>query len=55
MGISNRLILSDSQLVVKQVTAEYQAKEWRMATYVTKVKELLASFSKYEIKQVPRS
>jgi len=55
VGVTNLLIFSDSQLIVNQVAEMYQAKEHRMATYLMKVKELLKSFSKYEIRQIPRS
>ena len=45
---------SDSQLIVNQVTSEYQAKESRMLAYLQKVKELLMNFVEYIITKVSR-
>ena len=42
-------IFCDSQLVVCQITDEYQAREGKIATYLQKAKELLGSFSSYTI------
>ena len=48
-------IFSDSQLVVCQITDEYQAREKKMTAYLHKAKKLLGSFSSYMISQIPRS
>ena len=48
-------IFSDSQLVVNQIQGKYQAKYAKMTAYLLKVRELLATFEKYEICQIPRS
>ena len=48
-------IYSDSQLVVCQVTDEYQARGEKMAAYLQKVKDLLSAFSSFKIQQVPRA
>ena len=47
-------IYSDSQLVICQVTNEYQARGEKMATYLQKAKDLLNAFSSFKIQQVPR-
>ena len=41
------VILSDSQLVVKQIQREYEARGARMTKYVCEVKSLLHYFSSY--------
>ena len=48
------IIRSDSQLVVRQVNAEYESRDPRMAKYVTLVKQRLASFSAWKLEHVPR-
>ena len=48
-------IYSDSQLVVCQITDEYQAQGEKNAAYLQKAKDLLKSFSSYTMHQVPRS
>ncbi|XP_052197235.1 uncharacterized protein LOC127804415 [Diospyros lotus] len=49
------VILSDSQLVVNQIRGEYQAKGAKMAAYLLKARELLASLPKFEVRQIPCS
>ncbi|XP_022159204.1 uncharacterized protein LOC111025623 [Momordica charantia] len=53
IGVKNILILSDSQLIVSQVKEEFQAREPRMAKYLSRVKDQLGQFSKFEIRQIP--
>ncbi|XP_052197302.1 uncharacterized protein LOC127804475 [Diospyros lotus] len=48
-------IFNDSQLVVNQVRGEYQALYTKMVAYLQKVRELLATFEKYEMHQIPHS
>ena len=48
-------IYSDSQLVVCQVTDEYQARGEKMTAYLQKAKDLLSTFSSYTIQQVPKA
>lgn len=43
-----------SQLVVKQVTLEYQDKSTNIVSYLKKVKELLERFEKQQIAQIHR-
>ena len=47
-------IFSDSQLVVKQVKEEYQARGEKMVDYLKSTQILLKSFNKYHVVQVPR-
>ena len=55
MKVESLEIFSDSQLVVCQITDEYQARKEKMTAYLQKSKELLRSFSSYTICQIPRS
>ena len=48
------IIRSDSQLVVRQVNAEYESRNPRMAKYITLVKQSLASFSAWKLEHIPR-
>ncbi|XP_062100255.1 uncharacterized protein LOC133806145 [Humulus lupulus] len=54
VGAASIKIYSYSQLVVRQISGEYQTKGERMAAYVTRARELLQSFKKYLICQIPR-
>ena len=54
-GAQHLKIFSDSQLVVRQVKGEYEAKEDNMKRYLLKVKGLISSFTHFDIQQVPRS
>ena len=51
----NLQIFSDSQLVVKQITEEYQVQGEKMAVYLRSAHTLLKSFNGYSIVQVPRA
>ncbi|XP_024032295.1 uncharacterized protein LOC112094829 [Morus notabilis] len=55
LKIEKLKIFSDSQLVVGQVTEEYQARGEKMGAYLRKLKEELTKFKSYEIRQVPRA
>ena len=54
MRVESFDIYNDSQLVVCQVTNEYQARGKKMAAYLWKGKDLLNAFSSFKIQQVPR-
>ena len=54
MKMESLEIYSDSQLVICQITDEYQAEGEKMAAYLQKAKDLLSYFSSYAIHQVPR-
>lgn len=53
--LQNLLIYSGSQLIVNQITEEYQAKDPKMEKYMSKAITLLVELTKYEIHQVSRS
>ena len=48
-------VYSDSQLVVGQVSENYEAREDSMAKYLEKVKEIIPTFGSFEIKQILRA
>ena len=54
MQVESLDIYSDSQLVVCQVTNEYQVRGEKMASYLQKAKDLLSEFSLFKIQQIPR-
>lgn len=54
LGAKRVHIKSDSQLVVSQITAEYQAKEENMKGYLGKTRELMSQFSEVKVERVPR-
>ena len=49
MKVESLEIYSDSQLVIYQVTDEYQARSEKMVAYLQKAKDLLSAFSSYTI------
>ena len=49
MKVESLEVFSDSQLIIYQITDEYQAREEKMEAYLQKAKELLGSFSSYTI------
>ena len=55
MKVESLEIYKDSQLVVSQITNEYQAQEEKMTAYLHKAKEMLGSFNSYTIHQISRS
>ena len=54
MKVESLEIYSDSQLIVCQVTNEYQAWGEKMAAYLQKAKDFLSAFSSFKIQQVPK-
>jgi hypothetical protein len=54
MGAAQLQVFSDSQLIVNQVTGDYQAKDSIMSRYVTLVQNLTLEFSCFKLTQVPR-
>lgn len=52
MGVGKLQVYSDSQLVVKQVNSEYQAKGANMISYLAKAKESLKKFKECHITQI---
>ncbi|KAL0448381.1 UNVERIFIED_CONTAM: hypothetical protein Slati_1394500 [Sesamum latifolium] len=48
------LAYSDSQLIVKQVYREYEAKEESMVQYLQLIEELKTKFKSFQLQQIPR-
>lgn len=55
LGVVRLKVHSDSQLVVKQVLGEYEAKEDSMKKYLARVGLLMKDFDSFEIQRIPRS
>ncbi|KAK9951505.1 hypothetical protein M0R45_006943 [Rubus argutus] len=55
MGATQLQVFSDSQLIVNQVTGDYQAKDSVMSRYVTLVQNLTLGFSCFKLTKVPRA
>ncbi|XP_027156081.1 uncharacterized protein LOC113756723 [Coffea eugenioides] len=55
LGAQQIHVRSDSQLVVRQVIGEYEAKDETMQRYLSKVHQLTAYFKSFEIQRIPRS
>jgi len=53
IGAKAITICSNSQLVVSQIRGDYSAKEPMLQKYLSKVRELLLDFVKFEIKHIP--
>ncbi|KAL0394507.1 UNVERIFIED_CONTAM: Ribonuclease HI [Sesamum latifolium] len=53
-GASYLLSYSDSQLIVKQVNGEYDAKEESMVQYLQQIEELKIKFKSFQLHQIPR-
>ncbi|RVW58337.1 Gag-Pol polyprotein [Vitis vinifera] len=51
----SKLGLSDSQLVVRHVQKEYEAKDARMARYLAKVRDTLQRFTEWTIEKIRRT
>nr|CAN79683.1 hypothetical protein VITISV_011289 [Vitis vinifera] len=55
LSVSKLRIYSDSQLVVKHVQEEYEAKDARMARYLAKVRDTLQQFTEWAIEKIRRA
>ena len=55
LSASKLEICSDSQLVVRQIQGEYEAKDERMARYLSNVRNTLDKLSKWVIKRITRT
>ncbi|KAL0289538.1 UNVERIFIED_CONTAM: Ribonuclease HI [Sesamum radiatum] len=51
---SHLLAYSDSQLIIKQVNGEYEAKEESMVQYLQQIEELKTKFKSFKLHQIPR-
>ena len=54
LSVSKLQIYSDSQLVVKHMQEEYEAKDERMAQYLTKMRDILQRLGEWIIEKIPR-
>ena len=48
------VVFRDSQLVTSQLSGDYQARDERIAAYLTHAKQLLSQFERAEVKQIGR-
>ena len=55
LSVSKLRVYSDSQLVVRHVQKEYEAKDARMARYLTKVRDILQRFTEWTIEKIRRT
>ncbi|KAL6316293.1 hypothetical protein AAG906_017924 [Vitis piasezkii] len=55
LSVSRLRIYSDSQLVVRHVQKEYEAKDARMARYLAKVRSTLQQFTEWTIEKIKRA
>ncbi|RVW83019.1 hypothetical protein CK203_042508 [Vitis vinifera] len=55
LSVSKLRIYSDSQLVVKHVQEEYEAKDARMARYLATVRDTLQQFTEWKIEKIKRA
>ncbi|OMO77927.1 hypothetical protein COLO4_24944 [Corchorus olitorius] len=55
MKVGKLIVYSDSQLVVSQITGEFEAKGETMIKYLKKVKHLLQNFQWSQVRRIPRS
>ncbi|KAL0416159.1 UNVERIFIED_CONTAM: Ribonuclease HI [Sesamum latifolium] len=53
-GASHLLAYSDSQLIIKQVDGEYEAKEESMVQYLQQIEELKTKFKSFYLQQILR-
>nr|CAN67251.1 hypothetical protein VITISV_026553 [Vitis vinifera] len=52
LSVSKLQVYSDSQLVVRHVQEEYEAKDARMARYLTKVRDTLQRFTEWTVEKI---
>ena len=52
LSVSKLRVYSDSQLVVRHVQKEYEAKDARMTQYLTKVRDTLHQFTEWTIEKI---
>ncbi|KAL0408176.1 UNVERIFIED_CONTAM: hypothetical protein Sradi_1752000 [Sesamum radiatum] len=53
-GARHLIAYSDSQLIVKQVKREYEAREESMIQYIRQIEELRPKFESFQLQQIPR-
>ena len=55
LSVSRLRVYSDSQLMVRHVKKEYEAKDARMTRYLTKVRDTLQRFTEWTIEKIRRT
>ncbi|KAK4836989.1 hypothetical protein QYF36_001917 [Acer negundo] len=55
LNIKKIQVQSDSQLVVRQMTGSYEARNQRMTAYLAKAKQFQSAFDEFDIQQIPRT
>ncbi|RVX07589.1 hypothetical protein CK203_025149 [Vitis vinifera] len=55
LSVTKLRVYSDSQLVIRHVQKEYEAKDARMTRYLTKVKDTLQRFTEWTIEKIKRT
>ncbi|XP_065035979.1 uncharacterized protein LOC135671747 [Musa acuminata AAA Group] len=55
MQVTDIRVITDSQLVARQLDGEYEARDPTMAKYLAQVRSLAAKFAHFELSNVPRS
>ncbi|KAK4841852.1 hypothetical protein QYF36_011535 [Acer negundo] len=55
LNVRNIKVLSNSQLVIRQLNETYEARDRRMSAYLNKVKHLQSTFDEFSIEQIPRA
>ena len=55
LSVSKLRVYSNSQLVVRHVQKEYEAKDARMTRYLTKVRDTLQRFTEWTIEKIRRT
>ena len=55
LSVSKLRVYSDSQLVVRHVQKEYEAKDARMTRYLTKVRDTLQRFTEWTIEKIRKT
>ena len=55
LSVSKLRVYSDSQLVIRHVQKEYEAKDARMTRYLTKVRDILQRFTEWTIKKIKQT
>ncbi|RVW60099.1 Gypsy retrotransposon integrase-like protein 1 [Vitis vinifera] len=55
LSVSKLHVYSDSQLVVRHVQKEYEAKDERMTRYLVKVRDTLQQFSEWTVEKIGRT
>ena len=55
LGAKSLIIQADSQLIIRQVKRDYEAKEERMQKYLKIVQQLSQHFDSLDFAQIPRA